>query len=130
MASRNACTSAAVIVAEAAFFFTGFGAVLVCANNPATTHKITHIVPNDFIILLLFFVDEQFPAVIRRVYRTCLIASFTLATTLSGSGAYDSAVVIFWPSVTIQLRKSLRIFPLAGSFDCSGIRSHVKLQIG
>ena len=58
------------------------------------------------------------------------MASFSFLTTLSGSGAYDSADVIFCPSVTIQFRKSARIFPCAGSFDCAGISSQVKLEIG
>src|SRR5947209_3502327 len=63
-------------------------------------------------------------------YLICLIASFTFATMFSGSGAYVSVVVIFWPSVTIQLRKSARILPFAASFDCCGINNQVKLQMG
>src|SRR5258708_31895972 len=63
-------------------------------------------------------------------YLTCLIASFTLAATLSGNGAYARAEVIFWPSVTIQFRKSARILPFAASLDGTGISSHVKLEIG
>src|ERR1017187_8074243 len=54
-------------------------------------------------------------------YLTCLIASFTFAATFSGNGAYASAEVIFWPSVTIQFRKSAKILPLAASLDWAGI---------
>src|ERR1039457_7199480 len=63
-------------------------------------------------------------------YLTCLIASFTFAATFSGNGAYASAEVIFWPSVTIQFRKSAKIWPLAASLDWAGISSQVKLEIG
>src|SRR6266403_2945426 len=54
----------------------------------------------------------------------------SFAMTAWGSAAYESAAVIFWPSVNIQARKSRIAFFLVASGILSGISSHVKLEIG
>src|SRR5438309_2464643 len=58
------------------------------------------------------------------------MASLTLAATFSGSGAYESELVIFCPSVTTQFNRSDRVLPLLESFDCWGMSSQVKLEMG
>ena len=69
--------------------FLGFGAVLVCATSPVARNRIAHTFHADFILLsfLVFDDDRDCPQLIATSYLTCLIASFTLAATLSGNGA-------------------------------------------
>src|SRR5579864_3718904 len=57
MASLSACTSAAVMVADAAgtFFFDVLGAA-VCATNPVASNNIAQNVHADFILFFSFFV--------------------------------------------------------------------------
>src|SRR5262245_34781196 len=53
-----------------------------------------------------------------------------MAITSGGKRAYARASVIFWPSVSIQLRNSVMTCFFAGSAIFDGISNHVKLEIG
>ena len=70
------------------FFLVDFGAVLVCATSAVASITTAHNVQADFILLLLFFITDGM-GLVRCVNSllTCLIVSFTLAATFSGSGA-------------------------------------------
>src|SRR5262245_22449243 len=64
------------------------------------------------------------------IYSIVGITFSSIAITSWGSLAYKSASVMFWPSVNIHFKKSLRAIFLAWSWILDGISNQVKLEIG
>src|ERR1019366_10114885 len=63
-------------------------------------------------------------------YLTVAIVFFTIACTCSGSGAYPMPEASLSPCSSIHSRKPFTAAPFAGSENCFGINSQVKLEIG